>query len=82
MKKKKLLEIVGWYGVLAILLAYFLISFSVLTPKSLWYQLLNLTGAFGIILESFPKKDYEATALNVVWVLIGLVAITQLFLHR
>ena len=82
MKKKNLSEIAGWYGAVAIVTAYFLISFSLLTPTSIWYQALNLTGSFGIVVASFRKKDYPSTALNVVWILIGLVAITQIFFHR
>jgi len=37
------IEILGWYGVIAVLGAYALISFS-LSANSLWYQGLNITG--------------------------------------
>ena len=43
-KQNLFLEIVGWYGTGAIVLAYALVSFSVLNPTDLIYQLLNLTG--------------------------------------
>ncbi len=78
--KTKLLEIYGWYGMVAILLAYFLVSFSVITATSLWYQILNGTGALGIVLVSFHQKDYQPGVLNIVWTLIALVAIFKIFI--
>jgi len=69
---------VGWYGVLAILGAYTLVSFGVLNPLNLWYQLLNLTGAFAIIVHSFSKKDYQPGVLNIIWMIIAIIAIGQI----
>jgi len=69
----------GWYGVCAILGAYILVSFGVIVTKSYIYQLLNLTGAIGIMLEAASKKDKQPVVLNVVWALVALVAIFQLF---
>jgi hypothetical protein len=70
----------GWYGVIAILLAYILVSFSVLKSNSFGYQILNLTGALGIILEAVSKKDAQPAVLNTVWALIALIAIISLIL--
>jgi len=78
--KHKAENYIGWYGVLAILLAYLLISFNVLASKSLGYQLLNLTGAGGIIIEAMSKKDTQPVVLNVVWAIIALLAIGRLIL--
>ncbi|MCC6564079.1 hypothetical protein IT087_04275 [Candidatus Uhrbacteria bacterium] len=79
MKKNLLVEIAGWYGALAILAAYFLGSFGLLAPTGFWYQALNLTGAIGIIIVAGYKKVYQSVALNVVWGIIALVAIVQIF---
>ncbi|HSX05109.1 MAG TPA: hypothetical protein VLF69_01425 [Candidatus Saccharimonadales bacterium] len=73
-------NVVGWYGVLAILLAYGLLSFKVLQADSLPYQLLNLTGAGGIIYETAAKKDIQPVALNIVWGLVALVAIIRIII--
>lgn len=75
---KKLLELLGWYGVGAILLAYALVSFSVLSSTGIWYQVLNGTGALGIVLGSLDNKDYQPMVLNVIWTLIALVAIGKM----
>ena len=80
--KKKAVNYIGWYGVLAILLAYLLLSLSVLTSKQLSYQLLNLTGAIAIIIEAWSKKDRQPVALNLVWALIALIAIFNILINR
>jgi hypothetical protein len=75
---KKFIELFGWYGMLAIVLAYALISFSVLQPTNIVYQVLNGTGAFGIVLVSFYKRAYQPGVLNILWTLIALVAIARI----
>ena len=55
---KLAIEIFGWYGAMAILLAYALVSFSYIEPTNIWYQVLNGTGALGIVAVSFYKKAY------------------------
>lgn len=73
--KDDLIEVFGWYGTIAIMLAYALVSFSLLSANSIWYQLLNGTGAIGIVVVSFHKKAYQPGVLNIVWTLIAILAI-------
>lgn len=73
-------EAIGWYGVIALLLAYGLVSFSVIISNSLSYHFLNLTGALGIIVVSVERKNYQPVALNAVWGIIALIAIFRLLL--
>jgi len=73
-------EIVGWYGAVAILIAYALVSFSLITPTSLEYQILNLTGGVGIIINSFKHKAYPPTILNAIWSIIAVVAILRVLI--
>ncbi len=70
----------GWYGVLAILLAYLLVSFNVIAAKSLAYQLLNLTGAAGIVTEALSKKDAQPAVLNAIWAAIALISIARIII--
>lgn len=74
----KLIEIFGWYGAIAIILAYSLSSFSVIPPTSLIYQILNLTGAAGIVAVSIHKKNYQPGLLNIIWFLVALMAIFKI----
>lgn len=71
---------IGWYGVIAILLAYGLLSFRVLTLESVWYLLLNLTGAIAIALEARSKNDRQPMVLNIIWALVALAAIVRLWM--
>ena len=72
---KKIIEIIEWSGVILILLAYIFISFEILTPKNIAYQLLNAVGAIFIMYGAYNKKDYQPVALNLVWLIIAIIAI-------
>jgi hypothetical protein len=75
---KKIVEIFGWYGMIAILGAYFLISFEILESTSLIFQFLNITGAIGIVAVSLYKKAYQPGVLNIIWAIIALLAILRI----
>ncbi|TAL20192.1 hypothetical protein EPN90_01500 [Patescibacteria group bacterium] len=76
---KKFLEIFGWYGTVAIVGAYALVSFSIIQSDSALYQLLNLTGAIGIVAVSLVKKAYQPATLNIIWTVIAAIALIKLF---
>jgi len=78
--KSKLIEFYGWYGTVAIVLAYIMVSFSIISSTNIWYQILNGTGALGIVIEAFHKKDYQPGVLNVIWTLVALFAIFRMFI--
>jgi hypothetical protein len=80
-KKKSLIGMLGWYGVVATVLAYILVSFSWIAPTNWLYQLLNFTGALGITIETYYKKDYQPFWLNFIWMLIAAVAIVSIIIH-
>ena len=75
---KTFIEILGWYGMSAIVLAYALNSFSVMSATNVTYQVLNATGAVGIIVVSLHKKAYQPGVLNIIWAVIAIVAIIRL----
>ena len=72
------IEIVGWYGVLAILIAYVLLSFGAVVVNGILYQALNLTGSMGVLIVATRKKDYQPIVLNVIWGLVALVSLVML----
>ncbi len=78
--KRLFIEAAGWYGVMAILAAYGLVSFNVVNSNGIVYQLLNLTGGGSIALISVRKRAYQPATLNIAWALIALVAIAKFFL--
>ncbi len=73
------IEVLGWYGTVSIILAYALLSFFSLTSTNFIYQLLNLTGALGIVVHSFYRKDFQPGVLNLIWTVIALIAIIKIF---
>ncbi len=76
--KKYFGEVMGWYGTIAILVAYVLVSFSIFTPTSLAYQALNLTGGVGILTNSFLHRAYPPGILNTIWSIIAIIAILKI----
>ncbi|MEK7477742.1 MAG: hypothetical protein AAB645_00025 [Patescibacteria group bacterium] len=77
--KEKISEGLGWYGMIAIVLAYCLNSFGLILSSSFTYQILNLTGAIGIVVVSLLKKAYQPAVLNIIWSVIAFIAIISLF---
>lgn len=73
--KNNIIEIVGWYGTVAILLAYAGVSFGWFASTSFVFQVLNFTGAIGIVAVSYFKHTYQPAVLNFIWAIIALVAL-------
>lgn len=73
-------ETFGWYGVVAIVGAYALLSFGIITSDSLLYQGLNLTGAIGIVVDALDDKNTQPAVLNIIWATIALIAIVNIFI--
>ncbi len=76
--KNIITEILGWYGVVAIVLAYILLSFNFIESNSFVFQGLNFTGAIGIVLISLYKRNLQPAILNIIWAIVAGVALVQL----
>lgn len=70
-------EIVGWVGTAAILVAYLLNSTKKLSVDDKKYQVLNIVGAIGIIVNSSHHGAIPSVGLNVVWLLIGFYGLLK-----
>lgn len=75
---KNFIEIIGWYGAVAIVGAYFMVSFKMIDASSIVYQILNLSGAIGIVIVSLFKKAYQPAFLNIIWTIIAVVALLKI----
>jgi hypothetical protein len=71
-------ETLGWYGVVAVVGAYALLSLGILSSTSLTFQILNLTGAIGIVVDAIDDKNTQPAVLNIIWAVIALVAIVKI----
>ena len=74
---KLAVEVIGWAGAALILGAYALLSFGKLRAESVSYQLMNILGAAGFVVNSGWNGALPSAAMNVIWIGIGLYALRQ-----
>ena len=77
-----LVEAAGWGGALLILSAYLLLSMEKLSGQSLLYQGMNVAGAAGFVVNGWWHGAIPSAALNVIWMLIGAVALLRILRRR
>jgi len=80
LKPNTFTEVVGWYGMFALIAAYGLVSFGVIPGSGLFYQLLNLSGGIGLLIVAAAKNVPQSVYLNIFWSIIGLIAIARILL--
>ena len=71
------IDILGWTGVAALLLAYGLVSYKKLDGDSIAYQSLNLLGSALLILNSFYYGAYPSVGVNIAWIAIALLTLSR-----
>lgn len=71
-------DVFGWYGVVAILLAYGLNVFDVISSTGYVFLLLNFTGSAGIVAVAWPRRDFQPLALNLVWLVVAAIGLLRL----
>ena len=71
-------DILGWIGMILVLVAYGLLSTNKVENGKL-YQILNLIAATFMAIGLFPTKAWFSFTLQVIWALIAVVAIIKLY---
>jgi len=71
-------DICGWIGAASLIGAYLLISFDVISAQTFLYQILNIIGGAGLLVLGIVRKAYPSAVTNIVWIIIGIVAIAGL----
>jgi hypothetical protein len=77
MSMKSFIDVAGWSAALLILTAYGLLSFGKIQPRSWVYQVMNIAGAVGFIINCAWNGAWPSVALNVVWLAIGFYALRR-----
>lgn len=77
---KLLIDILGWVGSVEVIIAYFLISSNKVNGQSVMYQVLNLTGAVFLIINTIYYGAYPSSLINVVWVGIAGYALIKMWI--
>ena len=70
-------DIIGWIGMILVLLAYLLVSNNKIT-NGFTYQILNLIASICMAIVVYPKNAWFSFALQVAWGIIAIVALIKL----
>lgn len=70
-------DILGWIGMILVLLAYVLLSTSKIENGKL-YQVINLIAAILMAIGLFPSKAWFSFTLQIIWALVAVVAIIKI----
>ena len=73
-----IIDTIGWFGSITLIAAYLLVSNKKIDSQSKAYQGMNVVASFCLIINTGFYGAYPATALNVVWVLVGLYFLSQI----
>lgn len=68
-------DIVGMFGVVIILLAYYLLNFDRIHSSSISYLLMNLIGAFCILFSLLYTWNLASVIIETAWIIISLIGI-------
>ena len=72
-----LFDILGWLGMIIVLIAYLLLSIGKI-KNGVLYQTLNLIAAILMAIGLFPKNSWFAFALQVAWAIISIISLINL----
>jgi hypothetical protein len=67
----------GWAGAVLILIAYLMLSAGKMDGRSKAYQVMNVVGATGFIINSGYNGAIPSTTINIIWVGIGIFTLWQ-----
>jgi hypothetical protein len=77
-----LINILGWTGSVLYLLAYALVSLKKAEADSILYQGMNIFAGILLVIYTVSLGAYATTALNTVWVAIGIFTLGRKWLTR
>src|SRR3954447_9678193 len=72
-----IVNVVGWIGMALLIGAYALVTAGRLQGPGLTFQLMNLVGGAFLMVNSAYYGAWPSAALNVVWVVIGVVGLVR-----
>ncbi|MBO5349320.1 MAG: hypothetical protein J6A89_05840 [Clostridia bacterium] len=70
-------DIIGWIGMILVLLAYILVSNNKIT-NGFAYQILNLVAAILMAIGLYPKNAWFSFTLQVIWGIVAIIALIKL----
>ena len=70
-------DILGWIGMILVLLAYILLSTNKINNGKL-YQILNLVASIFMAIGLLPKNAWFSFTLQVVWGIVAIIAMIKI----
>ena len=70
-------DIIGWIGMILVLLAYTMLSTNKI-KNGLLYQIMNLLAGVFMAIGLFPKNAWFSFTLQVIWSLVAIAAIIKI----
>ena len=70
-------DILGWIGMILVLLAYILLSTNKIHNGKL-YQILNLVASIFMAIGLLPKNAWFSFTLQVVWGIVAIIAMIKI----
>lgn len=71
-------DIVGIFGVIALLAAYFLLSTNRMSSQSLRYQLCNFVGATCLLYSLIFDFNLASVVVEIAWIAISLIGMYRI----
>lgn len=75
MEHHLVIDIVGWFGAIALLLAYAAVSRGTTQGTSFRYQLVNAVGSVCLLVNAAYYRAFPSSFVNLVWIGIAIVTI-------
>ena len=74
-------DVMGWIGMVLVLIAYLLLSTNKINNGKL-YQMLNLFASLFMAIGLLPKNAWFSFALQVIWGIIAIIALIKMYNNR
>ena len=70
-------DIIGWIGMILVLIAYALLSTDKI-KNGILYQFLNLIAGIFMAIGLFPKNAWFSFTLQIIWAIIALITLLKI----
>ena len=72
-----LFDIIGWIGMILVLMAYALLSTNKI-ENGLLYQVLNLMAGILMAIGLYPKNAWFSFTLQIIWAIVAFISIMKI----
>lgn len=70
-------DVIGWLGMVLVLLAYTLLSTNKI-KNGMSYQVMNLLAGICMAIGLYPKNAWFSFTLQIIWAIVAVIAIIKL----